>query len=436
MQLFSVLSYHLHRLYQKTRLWSWPSGESLNIAVVALPGDLSHLEACIDAIATFHPSSTVAVAGNDISGFRHAQLSLSQGIQRDVNYDVVILLHPWPYISESSNVEWLQSRSFARSIRAKRKWVYFRNLELWDNSLYAKAKRRIIGTLIRPIDLLTAMHEERVLTQIRVELENTRSWVGDVPCQHRSSRLAFSSPRRIFFCPQCGMGWTPVAREKHNSDNLYGPGYAAHYRYVGQIEQQRYWNECASRANEYLAALEFEPSAVPPEDRIVLDYGCGSGRYASIGLNRGWRYLGIDSSLDNIEYAMNHVTGGEFCAGDLNHPNIQTHGPFGMIYLSHVLEHIPDPVAMLQELRKHSAHGGWLYIEVPDAFTCTWTRSHCGFANREHVWDFTPAMLSAIVKSSGWEVCRQHISISSALYPFHALLARNTNEKSHALGRE
>ena len=89
----------------------------------------------------------------------------------------------------------------------------------------------------------------------------------------------------------------------------------------------------------------------------VLDLGCGPGTItADVGRRVApGRVLGIDASADAIEEARRNAGGGpnvEFSVGDLYALN--TGDTFDIVHAHQVLQHLPDPVAALREMKRVS----------------------------------------------------------------------------------
>jgi len=71
---------------------------------------------------------------------------------------------------------------------------------------------------------------------------------------------------------------------------------------------------------------------------------------------------------------------------------------FDFISLSHVLEHLPDPVSFLVKIRKNLLHShGKLYIEVPNLY------GHSSF-EPAHLYAFSKNTLSLICKKAGFSI--------------------------------
>jgi SAM-dependent methyltransferase len=120
----------------------------------------------------------------------------------------------------------------------------------------------------------------------------------------------------------------------------------------------------------FLHYLSFRPHSWPespatPERNRLLDVGCGNGAKLVEFANRGYEIWGTDVSGDALAAALKKVPRGTFFKAEL--PELALPGgAFHYIRLDNVLEHLPQPLAMLQECRRLLAPGGQLLIYVPN----------------------------------------------------------------------
>lgn len=102
-----------------------------------------------------------------------------------------------------------------------------------------------------------------------------------------------------------------------------------------------------------------------PKKTKVLDFGSGKGQFLVQAKLSGWETLGIETSTSRAAFAKEKY-GLEIQTGFYQGGKINT-GDFDLITLFHVLEHLPEPVALLHELtKKNLKSGGILVIEVPN----------------------------------------------------------------------
>jgi len=114
---------------------------------------------------------------------------------------------------------------------------------------------------------------------------------------------------------------------------------------------------------------EFLAAQVPTDAR-VLDGGCGNGGLLSALRQRGFTHLtGFDPAAACTTRILAQGLAACSVSLPLNDPAaIAGHeGPFDLIVLSHVLEHLFDAQAVVASLLPLLATGGLLYLETPDA---------------------------------------------------------------------
>jgi SAM-dependent methyltransferase len=98
-------------------------------------------------------------------------------------------------------------------------------------------------------------------------------------------------------------------------------------------------------------------------DDDVLDAGCGHGQITSILDQHGRSATGVDYDSSMIDLARSRFPDIEFEAADLQSWNRP--GAFDVIFHCHTLEHLPDAVATLANLRTSLKPGGRIVVEVP-----------------------------------------------------------------------
>jgi ubiquinone/menaquinone biosynthesis C-methylase UbiE len=105
--------------------------------------------------------------------------------------------------------------------------------------------------------------------------------------------------------------------------------------------------------------------AVAPGER-VLDLGCGAGRFVAALRDAGAEPIGVELAEAALERARRNVPGADLrrVAPDGSLP--LGHGEVDVVWCSEVLEHVPDTIALLTEIRRVLKRGGRLLVTVPD----------------------------------------------------------------------
>jgi len=109
-------------------------------------------------------------------------------------------------------------------------------------------------------------------------------------------------------------------------------------------------------------------TALRPEElrgKLVLDVGCGMGRFAEVATNWGARVVGIDLSAA-VEVAAKNLAGRDFIGLQADVFALPfARESFDVIYSVGVLHHTPDCEAAVKSLEKYLKPGGilavWLY---------------------------------------------------------------------------
>jgi len=98
----------------------------------------------------------------------------------------------------------------------------------------------------------------------------------------------------------------------------------------------------------------------------VLDLGCGAGRFVEALRGAGADPVGVELAEAALERARRNVPGADLrlVAPDGDLP--LGHGEVDLVWCSEVLEHVPDTVAFLTEVRRVLRREGRLLVSVPD----------------------------------------------------------------------
>ena len=98
----------------------------------------------------------------------------------------------------------------------------------------------------------------------------------------------------------------------------------------------------------------------------VLDVGCGFGEKLLPFKKHGCEVIGIEPSEHRADYCSQRMGIDCRCIGIEEIIDHFGDEKFDLIYSSHVLEHVSDPVGFLQNVRSVLEEGGLLYLAVPN----------------------------------------------------------------------
>jgi SAM-dependent methyltransferase len=137
----------------------------------------------------------------------------------------------------------------------------------------------------------------------------------------------------------------------------------------------------------------------------LLDVGCGNGTYLATMKELGWHTVGIETDEHAAEIARNRF-GLDVRIGSLADAMFPADS-FDAISLSHVIEHVYDPVALLTECCRILRPGGKLIVLTPNTrslghriFRAAWR----GLEPPRHIQLFNRSTLSVAVQRAGLRV--------------------------------
>lgn len=105
----------------------------------------------------------------------------------------------------------------------------------------------------------------------------------------------------------------------------------------------------------------------PLAGQSVLDVGCGWGQAMQYFASKGAKCFGFDPAPEAVDYVRSR--GLECVRAGMERMDVFGDRRFDVVTLMNVLEHLADPIAVMQEIRaKVLAPSGLLVIEVPNEF--------------------------------------------------------------------
>lgn len=136
----------------------------------------------------------------------------------------------------------------------------------------------------------------------------------------------------------------------------------------------------------------------------ILDIGCGSGLLVDLLSREGYDSTGLDFSADTISFARLHKRGGYLCASVA-----EVKRKYDLVIMSHILEHIPDPIKYLWQVAHLLNPAGLLLVVIPnlDSYDADslWRReSHITLFDHTHNTAFSRKGLSLLLEKAGYSV--------------------------------
>jgi len=162
----------------------------------------------------------------------------------------------------------------------------------------------------------------------------------------------------------------------------------------------------------------------------LLDVGFGNGDFLKLATEMGWQAEGIDFDPEAVAVAEARGLNVRCAsAADLSDQNEQ----FDIITLSHVIEHVHDPIGLLNNLYRLLKPGGLLWLETPNLDSLgaqRFGRNWRGLETPRHISLFNQTSLRASLANTGFEQINQywHGAIAVSIYIESTEMAQKYNE--------
>jgi len=157
---------------------------------------------------------------------------------------------------------------------------------------------------------------------------------------------------------------------------------------------------------------------------LLFDAGCGDGAFLHLMKEHGWQGKGVDFDAAAIETGKKKY-GVDLEVGDFQTVPIEESG-FDAVTMSHVIEHVPDPIACLDKCRRLLKPGGRLVVSTPNVrglghqtFKAAWR----GLEPPRHLHIFPHHLLGECAKRAGLKVVRTGSTAVNADYIISATMA-------------
>lgn len=221
-------------------------------------------------------------------------------------------------------------------------------------------------------------------------------------CGNRGWKLTTYLPAFIFgaradiiVCRACGCGatWLP-------------PSLNAGYYQANQGYSDLFTQKGALYVDFAKSLLKTLDGIIKPEDRNLLDVGCGGGFLVQAATDMGMVAEGLEANESMVAWAKQRGL-------DVSQGSVQQLKEAGkrydVIVLSAILEHLDSPQELLQACRDILSDGGVVLVSqasfdglLPKVFPWGWY----GWQPKEHYWHFTPASFIKLGERSGYKAVK------------------------------
>lgn len=181
---------------------------------------------------------------------------------------------------------------------------------------------------------------------------------------HHGPRIAHVNNHDIIDCFACGFRHVLPLPDAATLEEEYRRNYYANEKptFIAHANEDQAWFALAQ--TDRLESIERH---LEPTRRRLLDVGCGPGFFLKTAIARGWHGHGVEPSALACAHARG--LGADVTEGFFNNETAQELGRFDAVNLTNVLEHVPDPITIVERATCLLKPGGVLCVGVPNDFS-------------------------------------------------------------------
>lgn len=243
-------------------------------------------------------------------------------------------------------------------------------------------------------------------------------------CASENRRDQFTNPVGFQFseCAECGTVYMDPVPTDESLGRLYNhESYTFHWTDAqgGQDEETFDYENVLSLLGDRSA-----------EKKNLLDVGCASGGFLETCRNE-FEADGVELNADTAQLARER--GFDVTTGTLS--NIDRPGHYDVITMRQLVEHITEPVALMQESRRLLKPGGIVYLNTPNPDSASFHRlrsQHCHVSSFAHVSLLTKEGLSRVAERAGLKLSA-HAYCGGIDYALHDAVTRPLSSYHHRM---
>lgn len=226
-------------------------------------------------------------------------------------------------------------------------------------------------------------------------------------CGSSERTLKFrDEPFEVFTCDGCGLVYVTPRLQGQALIDVYGEGY-----WKSDDPKARGYADYAREAALYLRTFEKRMALVQrwlPDKARILDVGCAAGYFLRVVQRLGHDVHGVELSPAIAHEAIAALGEERIHIGTLDSAIAARNyepGSFDLITMWDVVEHIPEPQAVLHQIRQLLKPSGHLLLETQNVAS-RWARllgkrwHH--YKHTEHLYHFSPQTIRRLLGDCGF----------------------------------
>ena len=181
--------------------------------------------------------------------------------------------------------------------------------------------------------------------------------------EHNGNVISKKNGKDVIICKKCGFAHVYPLPSLEETENIYKneyyqkekPNYIKDY-----VKDKDWWVSTYNRRFDVFEKL------VKSKNRSVLDIGSGPGIFLEAAKKRGWDAVGVEPNMYAAEYTKK--LGFDVINEMYDNKVAQTLKKFDLINLTLVLEHIVNPIELIELAYNQLNSNGIISIVVPNDF--------------------------------------------------------------------
>jgi len=224
-------------------------------------------------------------------------------------------------------------------------------------------------------------------------------------CGEESAKIGAKNGFDVFSCARCSFVFTELKSPDFDPMAEYD-NYGANENYLSKREKKlKRSGKRISRCKKMVRSYRF------------LEIGCNVGIATEAARLLNFDAVGIDVDSVAIDIAQREFPQCTFHAA-LSTDYAKRGEKFDVIYCSEVIEHVPDPIALLESMKDLLAEGGVIWMSTPDSGHWRTPRNIIEWkelAPPDHIGMFSRESLDFALKKVGLRVVKQELNLKWGL---------------------
>ena len=203
-------------------------------------------------------------------------------------------------------------------------------------------------------------------------------------------------------CKQCGLECISPQPDDSTLAAIYNASYFAHYDQASDTQVVR-----AMKRATYRHQLERLAKQAANGHRRLLDCGAATGFLCELAKELGWDPFAIEISEFGSQSCAKQLGADRVYRGEAQDATFaaNTERQFEAITMFDYIEHVRDPLMVLEWAKQRLVNGGALLLTTPRTASLSWRlmgSQWFHYTSREHLWFFSPNSMERLLKKIGF----------------------------------